>query len=278
MSYVRALEGQENRVRGDRVISALDEIGVPYSLQVCKRPKIRNIIVDFDGASDRPSVLFSAHYDCAKGSPGASDNASGVAVLLGLCRELKGRNLPVRVVFFDREEAWLNAGPLRCGLLGSMYYVVRSRDKKTRCVYNLEACGSGDTLATWPVKPRFPALPAVESVAEAAARLSIRWLRSHVPWYIFSSDHQSFRWHGLNNAITLSLFPSCELDSLKAYVSRRPLDKLRGGRKAMPRFLRRIHSSDDTSAHLDEASLRMMLSLLLELVNCEDPEARVQPA
>ena len=62
-------------------------------------------------------VLLGAHYDGqGPGMPSASDNAAGVAVVLELIRELKGKELPVSLVAvaFDDEEQGLN---------GSRYYV-----------------------------------------------------------------------------------------------------------------------------------------------------------
>ena len=46
------------------------------------------------------SVVIGAHYDSVPGSPGADDNASGVAVLI----ELAGMGLPARFVAFANEE------------------------------------------------------------------------------------------------------------------------------------------------------------------------------
>jgi Zn-dependent M28 family amino/carboxypeptidase len=45
----------------------------------------RNIIAEREGR-DRRVVVIGAHYDTATGTPGADDNASGVAVLLELVR------------------------------------------------------------------------------------------------------------------------------------------------------------------------------------------------
>jgi Zn-dependent M28 family amino/carboxypeptidase len=60
-------------------------------------------------------VIVGAHYDAVPGSPGADDNASGVAVLLELARlcSTKSRTRPIWFVAFDLEEA---------GLLGSTAY------------------------------------------------------------------------------------------------------------------------------------------------------------
>lgn len=76
----------------------------------------RKNVVGKVGTSER-YVLLGAHYDGqGSGMPSASDNAAGVAVMIELIRELKGRALPVSLVAvaFDDEEQGLN---------GSRYYV-----------------------------------------------------------------------------------------------------------------------------------------------------------
>ena len=51
-------------------------------------------------------LVVGAHYDSARGSPGANDNATGVAVLLELARRLRDASLgcTVRLLFFVNEE------------------------------------------------------------------------------------------------------------------------------------------------------------------------------
>jgi Zn-dependent M28 family amino/carboxypeptidase len=66
-----------------------------------------NIIGELHGQSPRaPAVLIGAHYDTRPNSPGADDNASGVAVLLECALSLATRHLEKPVIFaaFDAEE------------------------------------------------------------------------------------------------------------------------------------------------------------------------------
>lgn len=152
LEYVRALEGKDNIARGKQVQSALESLGIESVVQQCHHPRIKNIIIDFSPSSKEKRLIFSAHYDAVRSCPGANDNASGVAVLLGLCRELKQQQVPIRVIFFDREEAWLRTPLVRLGLLGSLYYVLKNNLRNISAVYNLEFCGVGEFLAVWPVK------------------------------------------------------------------------------------------------------------------------------
>ncbi len=67
----------------------------------------RNLEVELHGVG-RPEeiVILAAHYDTVKGSPGADDNATGVAALLELAREFHGQRLQrtLRLVAFVNEE------------------------------------------------------------------------------------------------------------------------------------------------------------------------------
>lgn len=56
-------------------------------------------------APGAPVLVLGAHYDSADGTPGADDNASGVAVLLELARAFKpGGKVELRLVAYGNEE------------------------------------------------------------------------------------------------------------------------------------------------------------------------------
>ncbi len=59
-------------------------------------------------------TLVGAHYDSVGGCPGADDNASAVAAMLGCAKACAGQGAPVGFVSFNREED---------GLLGSRDFV-----------------------------------------------------------------------------------------------------------------------------------------------------------
>ncbi len=209
-----------------------------------------------------------------KSTPGANDNASGVSVLLGLCHELKNIRIPVRIVFFDREEAWLRTPVLRLGLLGSLCYAFKTSLRDVSAVYNLEFCGLGNFLVVWPIKSKQTQLPAFREVEKAALQLALPFKAAHVPWPLLSSDHLSFRLRGFSNAITLSLLPQSHLPDLENLLSQISLRKLLAGQlPRLPEPLSSIHSYKDTSSKLNENSLQLMLSLLLELIHNCQPQA-----
>jgi len=95
------------------------------------------------GGSSRPEqiLLVGAHYDSVRGSPGADDNASGVAALLEISRLFAAvvPSVAVRFVAFVNEEAPF----FLSGEQGSMMYArcARARGDDIRLMLSLEMLG-----------------------------------------------------------------------------------------------------------------------------------------
>lgn len=72
-----------------------------------------NLEVVLRGQQSQDAYVIGAHYDSALRSPGGNDNGSGVAVLLALARDLRGRMFKhaLRLVFFTNEEPPHFQGP-----------------------------------------------------------------------------------------------------------------------------------------------------------------------
>lgn len=86
----------------------------------------RNLVATIPGLEPQlPMLLLGAHYDGPPGSPGADDNASGVAVLLETARLLAGTNprRTVKLVAFTLEEPQGNGR----FLIGSEHYAKMAR-------------------------------------------------------------------------------------------------------------------------------------------------------
>lgn len=69
-----------------------------------------NIVAERLGTSPKAgTIIVAAHYDTVPGSPGADDNASGVATLLEIARIFSNLSTPqtLKLVFFDAEEIGL---------------------------------------------------------------------------------------------------------------------------------------------------------------------------
>lgn len=95
-----------------------------------------NLILSLAGTQPLPPILIGAHFDGVPGSPGADDNASGLAVLLELARHFHQHPArhPVHLIGFDLEEY---------GRLGSQAYaqdLKRHRTKITTMI-SLEMLG-----------------------------------------------------------------------------------------------------------------------------------------
>ncbi len=91
--------------------------------------RFANILAEKPGRS-RPREIFviGAHYDSAEGSPGADDNASGVAVLLELAREFAAfeNERTLRLAAFVNEEPPF----FRTGLMGSRVHAHGCKKRK----------------------------------------------------------------------------------------------------------------------------------------------------
>jgi Zn-dependent M28 family amino/carboxypeptidase len=89
----------------------------------------------------RQVVLIGAHYDTVRGSPGADDNASGIAGLLELSRRLSACRCSrtIRLVAFVNEEWPFFYG----GKMGSSVYAraARQRNEDIRSMFSLEMLG-----------------------------------------------------------------------------------------------------------------------------------------
>lgn len=101
--------------------------------------QVQNIIGVLAGR-DRslPAVALMAHYDSAAGSPGAADDAAGVAAILETVRAIRAHGVPARdvvVVLTDAEEV---------ALLGAEAFFGQDlQARRIGFVLNLEARGGG---------------------------------------------------------------------------------------------------------------------------------------
>lgn len=99
----------------------------------------QNVIAEFEGDAPNGGLLFmGAHHDTQAGSPGADDNASGVAGLLEMARILgpRPRRHTLRLISFGAEEQLS---------VGSAEYVRKHREevrRRGRLMFNLDSYGS----------------------------------------------------------------------------------------------------------------------------------------
>ncbi|MFO0794703.1 MAG: M28 family peptidase [Candidatus Brocadiaceae bacterium] len=149
--YVRAMEGLrhawENYAALEERAKFIEETFRSFNLKVENQDvpfygrRYRNIIAT-TGGSERECILLGAHYDAAWNSPGADDNASGVAVLLEAAGILSRQKLnrAVQCVAFTLEEPQLQTSSFR---IGSNHFVKEAKRSKRKyaAVLILECVG-----------------------------------------------------------------------------------------------------------------------------------------
>lgn len=152
----RSPRGIENLARAaDAITDRLRDAGVP----VRRRPVgegICNVEAVLRGARlASETVVVGAHYDTPRGSPGADDNASGVAALLEIGRLLCGARpaQTIRLVAFVNEEPPF----FPFGQMGSRIYARAARERRDdiRVMFSLEMLG---TYCDEPGSQRYPPL------------------------------------------------------------------------------------------------------------------------
>jgi Zn-dependent M28 family amino/carboxypeptidase len=147
-SHVQKLAGQigeRNVFHHDRLVMAADYIRATFAgagYEVHRQPyevagKIcENIEAEVRGGK-RPDdiIVIGAHYDSVQGSPGANDNASGVAAILTLARAFADTTpaRTLRFVSFANEEPPL----FQTEHMGSRIYAKRSRERGEKIVLML---------------------------------------------------------------------------------------------------------------------------------------------
>ena len=135
-----ALERARNYIEQQFKQADLEAKSLPYKLQ---NETFYNVEAILRGSEpSMPAIVIGAHYDSVEGSPGANDNATGVAALLELARLLSQEKLTrtIKFVAFANEETpYFNTGEG----MGSIEYVSSFQDPKAavHCMISLETIG-----------------------------------------------------------------------------------------------------------------------------------------
>ena len=133
--------------------------GDPSGWGVTLEYQVTNVLARLPGDSTE-AVLVSAHYDSPPESPGAADNALGVAAALEIARALAAGPRLARTVIFnfnDGEEA---------GSVGSHAFLSHPWMKDVRTFVNLDAAGDAGRSLLFEAGPAHAGL--VEAYAKAA--------------------------------------------------------------------------------------------------------------
>ncbi len=170
-------------------------------------------VVGRRGAADRPKVVLCAHYDTKIGTPGATDNATGTAVLLALAERLEHQDLALEIVAFSGHE-YLPLGDDEYVRLGEAQFL------KIVAALNFDAVGnalSAGSITAFRCAPRFQ-----EDVAALTnAYPGITWVE---PWP--ESNHSTFAWRGVPSLAFSSLLGGNITHEIIDTVDRVSLERL----------------------------------------------------
>jgi len=236
----RPVGSAEHAAARDYVYGALSSLGLSPEIQrttALGKPRgaaaiaggVENVAARLKGGGGK-AVMLAAHYDSVTTAPGASDDGSGVAVLLETARALKAGPQPagdVILLFTDAEEV---------GMLGALAFTKEhpwARD--VGVVLNFEARGSGG--------------PAIMFETSAGNGDLIRQFAEAAPDPIANSlSYEIYK--RLPNDTDLTYFKQAGMPGLNfAYIKN----------------LTRYHTSLDTIENLDRGSLQQQGGYALAL-------------
>ncbi|MCU0240897.1 MAG: M28 family metallopeptidase, partial [Vicinamibacteria bacterium] len=110
-----------------------------------KRAALEGInVIAWLHASNPETVVIGAHHDTVPGSPGANDDASGVAVLIELARVMAHepqRPRTLAFVSFDGEESWAQMPQTTVGSRAYLHHLDAGRRRIVAAIA-IEMCGS----------------------------------------------------------------------------------------------------------------------------------------
>jgi aminopeptidase YwaD len=176
-----------------------------------------NVIARKAGETERRIVLC-AHYDTKFDTPGAFDNASGVAVLLALAQKLAFRKLP-----FNLE--WVAFGNEEYLPLGDDFYARKYEQDFKDIVTAINFDGVGQTLAANSITLVAGSQPFQHLLSELTQNYpGVVWVE---PWP--ESNHSTFSWRGVPS-IAISSAGAVRVDHLRSdtldWVSQKGLDEV----------------------------------------------------
>ena len=218
-----------------------------------------NVIVDVGNLNSKKHIILSAHFDVVSGSPGANDDASGIAILIDVIERIKKLKLKnkIRVIFFDDEEI---------GRFGSISYIRKYGLKDFIAVYNLELCGYGDAFGLWPITKINQDSYSLKTI-EAVLREKNIYFEKVGQLPAFWGDDLSFRNAGFRHALCITVALKEEKEAIKKFVKSsvfKLIFDFYTGR--VPKMFRLYHSPEDKSEHLSEKTLKMVSEVLVDAV------------
>jgi len=272
LRHTKELEKRSNKDRTDYVKKQLQRLKVNYEIQSFKHKILRgeNIIVTEFCDDDKNQLLLTAHTNKYFSSPGANDNASGVAVLLKIIGNLKRLNLKktnqVKIVFFDHEDglAYLD---------GSTYFANHNNLTHINFVLNLDGVGMGNS---------FTVSPEITNETKNAYKIHLLKLfrESEIKFHSFNlpplmiEDHIPFITKGVS-AVSLNLMSKQDMNYLvrmekKSFITKFAIYLFYRGifsKKHPMAIMRHRHNELDTSEYIDISSLELCERITMQMVD-----------
>jgi hypothetical protein len=145
-----------------------------------------NVVAEIPATmGDGKRIVVGAHFDTVDGSPGASDNATGVAVVVALGRYLQAtpcRTAPITLAMFDQEEL---------GFFGSRALARSVRPADIAAVHTIDQVGwDADGDRRFELELPTPALEAQWQAAAAVLGVPLTTTATG------GTDHEAFRDEG----------------------------------------------------------------------------------
>jgi Zn-dependent M28 family amino/carboxypeptidase len=137
--------------------SAFVNTGLPVSTHRynAMQHSVENIIATLPSSCSDELIIVSAHYDSVYSSPGATDDASGIAALIELAKILKNKMLSrtIRLVAFVNEEPPF----FKTEHMGSLQYAKQCRSNNDNIVamFSLDSIGYYSDAANSQYYPPF---------------------------------------------------------------------------------------------------------------------------
>jgi hypothetical protein len=196
---VRPVGSSAERKATEMIAQRFRDLGCTVRVEVFPVPggKSRNLVVRIPGADPR-TIVVGAHIDSKRGTPGANDDAVGVAMLVEYARLLKARPAypTVELVVFGGEE--YNDGKPRDHHRGSRYRVkqmTRTDLRRTSGMISVDVIGYGQKLhvRTMGVGPRTMS----DLLLSEADRLGVQLTYLKDPGATGWSDHEPYEKAGI---------------------------------------------------------------------------------
>lgn len=282
--HVWELEKRNNQERRRYIKYFISRLGVPYCIHKFRGlRKGENITVNYPFFQEIPptakKILLSAHYDRFLTSPGANDNASGVAVLLEILRKLREtnpRDARIRIIFFDMEEGFPFLG-------GSKKYVKKFGFADIERHYNFEMLGIGEMLLLLMDQKEDSFAPWIKPVIRAAENSGMRIIREPAEMgpsrlltalgLSFRSDHVPFVKRGFSKSCTFVTLPEKDMafreimEGKKLFRFLLSLARYIFAKKGdFPEILRHYHCANDNSAFVEENALSKIFNITWEAI------------